>query len=209
MMMTRIVLTVLLTAATAAGAAAQSDPGDRIRASLERARDAGLPVELLESKVAEGRAKNVPLDRIATAIEQRAAALQRAQGVLASALEPGQFAAEDMAVGADAIQAGVDDAALARIAASAGGDRRTVAIATLAQLVTAGIVPEEALGQVEAALVRGNEALMNLPAAAGGNAIQGGPPAGVPASGRPPGTGKPPETPPGKPGNGPPGGGGV
>lgn len=209
MMMIRILLISLFTAASAAGVAAQADPGDRIRNALDRARQAGLPVELLESKVVEGRAKNIPLDRIAVAVERREAALTRARDVLVRTLEENEVAPEDVAVGADAIQAGVADAVLARVAARAEGGRRTVAIAALTQLVTAGVVPEEALGRVEAALARGNEALMNLPAAAGA-AQQGGPPAGVPASGRPAGTGKPPGTPggpPSGPGNGPPGSG--
>ena len=191
--------------ATYGGAAAQQDPQQRIADALDRARAGGLPVELLESKIAEGRAKGVPLDRIAFAVEQRATAMARASAVLTRAL-PGQaVASEDIAVGADALQAGVQEGLLAQIAGKAGQGRRTVAIAALAQLVAAGTFPEEAVRAVEAAMARGDQALMNLPGMAGQG---GGPPAGMPPAGRPPGTGRPPGAgPPGGSG-GPPGGGG-
>ncbi|MBW3552909.1 MAG: hypothetical protein KY466_05335 [Gemmatimonadetes bacterium] len=190
--------------ATYGGAAAQQDPQQRIAAALDRARAGGLPVELLESKIAEGRAKGVAMDRIAFAVEQRATAMTRAAEVLAGAL-PGQAVArEDIAVGADALQAGVQEAALAHIAGTAGHERRTVAIAALAQLVAAGAVPAEALQRVKDAMARGDQALMNLPGMAG---QAGGPPAGIPPAGRPAGTGRPPGAgPPGGSG-GPPGGG--
>ena len=191
--------------ATYGGAAAQQDPQQRIAAALDRARAGGLPVELLVSKVAEGQAKGVPMDRIAFAVEQRASAMTRAAAVLGGAL-PGQIvASEDVAVGADALQAGVHEAVLATIASTAGAERRTVAIAALAHLVAAGDRPEEALQRVRAAMARGDQALMNLPGMAG---RAGGPPAGIPPAGRPAGTGRPPGAgPPGGGSGGPPGGG--
>ena len=195
-----IYIAVLVLAGSFGSAGAQQDPQQRLADALQRARAAGLPVELLQSKIAEGRAKNVPLDRIAFAVEQRAAAMSRAAAVLAGALDGQQVASEDVAVGADALQAGVQEAVLARIAATAGRERRTVAIAALAQLVANGTLPEEALHRVEAAMRRGDQALMNLPGMAGRGGGHG-PPAGVPPAGRPAGTGRPPTA-------GPPGGGG-
>jgi hypothetical protein len=44
-----------------------------------------MPVEVLESKVAEGLAKNVAMARIATAIERRAQAMERAHAALSQA----------------------------------------------------------------------------------------------------------------------------
>lgn len=188
--------------------AGQQDPEQRIRATLQQARSDGLPVQLLESKVAEGRAKNVPVDRIAMVVEQRAAALGRARQVLLGVLETDGLAPEDVAVAADAIQAGVDEAAVAQIASTSDGHRRTVALAALGQLVADGIVPEEALRRVRGAMRRGNDALMNVGAGVG-RPEGAGPPAGVPATGRPPGVGKPPNTgpPDGRPGGGDPAGG--
>ena len=57
---------------TAAGSAAE-DP--RVHATLETALSAGIPVDLLERKVAEGQAKGVPMDRIAAAVQTRLDAL--------------------------------------------------------------------------------------------------------------------------------------
>lgn len=214
-MMNRALVCAVLTAVAMAGPmtgplAGQQDPEQRIRATLQQARSDGLPVQLLESKVAEGRAKNVPVDRIAMVVEQRAAALARARQVLMGVLEPDGLAPEDVAVAADAIQAGVGDAAVAQIASASDGHRRTVALAALGQLVAEGIVPEEALRRVQGAMRRGNDALMNVGAGAGVGRPEGaGPPAGVPATGRPAGAGKPPHAgpPDGKPGGGDPGGG--
>ena len=70
-MTARRITTIILALAATAGPAGAQEPQQRIAAALDRARAAGLPVELLESKLAEGRAKNVPLDRIAAAIEAR------------------------------------------------------------------------------------------------------------------------------------------
>lgn len=194
-------------------AAGQQDPAERIQLTLESARAAGLPVQLLESKVAEGRAKNVALNRIALVVEQRAAAMGRAQEVLVGIVGPEGVRAEDMAVAADAIQAGVGEAAVAQIARASAGQRRTVALAALAQLVADGVVPEEALRRVRGAMSKGNEALMNVTAGVGRPEGRG-PPAGVPAAGRPAGAGPPPHAGPpegkrggGKSGGGKPGGG--
>lgn len=192
-----LIAAALLAGAMAAPVAAQQDPEQRIASALERAREAGLPVQLLESKIAEGRAKGVPMDRIAFAVEQRAAGLERASEALAGAVGARDVTPQDVAVGADALEAGVSEAVLAEIAATTPRERRTVAIAALTQLVAAGAVPQEALNRVNEALGRGDEALMNLPAAARGPGVAG-PPAGVPAAGRPSGAGRPG----GKPGGG-------
>jgi len=203
--------------------AAQS-PEERIQQAMTRAGEVGIPVSLLESKMAEGRAKGVPMDRIATAIEARFQALERAREVMGRGAE--DLDAAQISVGADALVAGVSEEVLQEIAATSGGERRAVAVAALTQLVLQGVVPQEALHRVQAALARGPAALANLPvrAGAGGGfipdgagpppgtpgAAQGGPPGSVPAPGRgvPP-TIPPRGKPPGKPPGGPPGGGGL
>jgi hypothetical protein len=178
-------------ALVAAPLAAQHSPEDRIQAALDRAHSANLPVELLESKLAEGQAQNVAMERIATAIEHRAQAMERAHAALSRA-EQGEPSVQDVAVGADAIAAGVSEAVLERIAQTAGAERRTVALAALAYLAylaDEGIVPDAAAERVEQALARGGEALANLPGAAGGPVTgipAGGPPAGVGQPGGPP-----------------------
>jgi hypothetical protein len=174
----RIVRAMLLVIASTAGTAlAQGHtPQDRINTALARAREVGVPLALLESKMAEGKAKGVPLERIAEAMERRLQNLERASQTL-----KGQNGATDadLSVGADALEAGVSTVVLQTIADSAPRDRRAVAIAVLTHLVSIGQVPEDALARVQEALARGPEALMNLPAQAG----QRGAPSGLPAAG--------------------------
>jgi len=199
----RIVIAIAMMLLVPAGAdlALAQTPQERIDTAITRAREAGIPVALLESKIAEGRAKGVPMDRIATAIERREAALGRATQALRGQPDIG---AAGLAVAADAIESGVSEAVLLALVETSPRDRRAVAIAALSQLVELGHVPEAALERVRDALKRGPEALLNLPAeaagatgrrggppdprtpgAAGGRG-QGGPPAGVPAPGNSP-----------------------
>jgi hypothetical protein len=177
---------------------------DRIENAKARALSAGIPVSLLESKVEEGRAKGVPMDRIAAAVEQRATALSQAQAAMARA---GRDLSEaDLASGADALGSGISEVVLQTLTARAPRERRAVAITVLTELVTLGQVPEEALQRVTEALQRGPEALASLPgqaadarevrgasdgapgrAGAGtGRAGAGGPPAGAGAAGSAP-----------------------
>src|ERR1051325_4250929 len=182
------------------GVALAQTTQDRIDAATAHAREAGIPVALLESKVAEGRAKGIPMDRIAVAVERREAALEKASQALRGRPDVG---AADLAVAADALESGVSTEVLKALADTAPRDRRVVAIAALTELVRQGRVPEAALDRVKDALKRGPDALANLPAQAaagqnhaggestthdGSNAGQGrggaqGPPASVPAPG--------------------------
>jgi hypothetical protein len=176
-------------------------PQDRINTALARARQVGIPVALLESKIAEGKAKGVSLDRIAEAVARREAALERASEALRGQPE----AASSLSVAADAVEAGVSEAALKAITDNAPRDRRNVAIAVLTELVEQGHTPAAALERVREALSHGPDALANLPAQAaaarGGAAAAGarggrsgaeaGPPASVPAPGNAPQSGRP------------------
>ena len=163
---------------------------EQIQSALDQAQGAGIPVESLESLVAEGRAKGIPMDRIADAVQARMDGLARAQQALAGISD---LETADVEVGADALGSGVSEAVLAEIANTAPKERRAVAIAALSHLVGAGIVPAEALSRVQDALARGPAALQNLPAQARGGgaapAIGGllpggvGAPGGIPAPG--------------------------
>src|SRR5262245_59252610 len=158
------VVAMALSGAVRANAQAQP-PQERINAALARAQQVGIPVSLLESKIAEGKAKGVSLERIAAAIERREAVLERASQALRGEAD----AAASLAVGADAIESGVNDAVLRAVAESAPRDRRNVAIAALTQLVQQGQVPQAALERVRDALKRGPDALANLPGESGSN----------------------------------------
>ena len=203
-----VVIVALALTGTVASYAQVQPPQERIDTALSRARQVGIPVSLLESKIAEGKAKGVSPERIAAAIERREAVLERASQALRGEAD----AAASLAVGADAIESGVNEAVLKAVAANAPRDRRNVAIAALTQLVQQGQVPEAALERVRDALKRGPDALANLPGESGSNrrgngppegrgnengngggqsGRDSGPPSGVPAPGKPSQSGKP------------------
>jgi hypothetical protein len=157
-------------------------PDARVHAALETALDAGIPVDLLQRKIAEGKAKGVSMDRIAAAVEKRLDALTKASDAMTKA-GVDHPTEGDLSVAADAVQGGVSATALTTISQSAPQDRRAVAIAVLTELVAQGTAPESALERVQTALARGPEALANLHgatagsgeshAAAGGSAVGG------------------------------------
>jgi hypothetical protein len=178
----RIVPVLALLALLPAAVVAQS-ADERIQAALARAQNANIPVELIQSKVAEGQAKGVAADHLAFAVERRTNALLKAQTAMTRGGQ--SMSADDLSAGADALGSGVSEAILETIANTAPQDRRAVAITALTQLVQLEVVPEEALERVIEALARGPEALASLP----GQAAHRGPPAGVgPAGGVPTGT---------------------
>jgi hypothetical protein len=163
---------VALSAQDSLGSAGTS-ANARVEAALEGAVSAGIPVALLERKVAEGKAKGVPMERIATAVETRLAVLTRARDAMVNAGLASTTEGE-LSVAADAVQAGVSQAALVTISQTTPQERRTVAIAVLADLVTLGHASERAMTQVQAALARGPEALANLRAESAGRLQTGG-----------------------------------
>lgn len=211
MRIVRLIAALWLALATLPVAVHAQDPQQRIDAARRRAETAGIPVALLDSKVAEGRAKGVPMDRIAMAVERRLAVLSRAREAMGATLRGAPVSSADLSVGADAIEAGVEPGVLGRLAAAAPGDSRAVAIAALTALVSQGESSERALARVTSALQRGPEALRRLPGEAAsersrGNGPppgrgnqgrgsargrgQGGPPAAVPGPTERPGKGK-------------------
>ena len=206
------IITLLTAGALPAFAQGGQGAQERIDTAIAHARSQGVPVSLLESKMAEGKAKGVPLDRIAAAIERREASLERA----AQAMKGHESITDaDLSVGGDAVEAGVSTAVLKAVTDSAPRERRAVAIAALTELIQRGTAPDAALARVREAPKRGPDAL----AAVGGGdphdhgAARGsegnargatqGPPANVPAPG---GSSQPrkPSTPgaPANPGNG-------
>jgi hypothetical protein len=173
---TTFYLTALLAVAPAVlGAQDSTATSARVNATLDAALEAGIPVSLLERKIAEGRAKGVPMERIAIAVENRLEALTTARGALVDAGLTSTTEGE-LSVAADAVQAGVSSTALATIGSTAPQERRAVAIAVLAELVAAGHASSQALVQVQEALKAGPEALANLRVGAGAS---GGAGAGV------------------------------
>jgi hypothetical protein len=142
------------------GQAQARTPQARIDAAMSTAAEANIPVELIRSKVAEGEAKRVPPERIAAAVEARVTSLVHASETMKRADVTMQNSGE-LAVAADALDAGVSETALISVTREAPPERRTVAIAVLADLVLLGNASERALTRVSAA-VRSSAALANL-----------------------------------------------
>ena len=138
-------------AGTVSGRAQTATPQARIEAAMQAAARASVPASLVQSKVDEGRAKHVPEARIAAAVESRVAALVRASEMLQHAAVEAATAGE-LAVAADALDAGVSESALVDIYRSAPDERRVVAVAVLADMFRLGEEPEPALARVNAAL---------------------------------------------------------
>jgi hypothetical protein len=222
-----LMLAALGLALASTSAAAQESAATRIETARRSVVAAGIPASLIETRIAEGRAKGIPLDRIAAVVEQRAAALLEARRGMAGAHGLG---AADLGAGADAVEAGIDADALRSVIAGARDQDRPVAIAVLTYLHREGGLPVgQALARVRAAMAKGPDALRTLPAKAaaegrhgprdgvgeaawvGKGKHGGGPPAAVPGPGHRPGAGKPDHPgkgpPGGKPGGGRPGGG--
>lgn len=135
-------------------------PQARIDAALSVAAKANVPAELVKSKIAEGQAKHVPPERIATAVEGRVKSLVRASETMKRSGVATQSAG-DLSVIADALDAGVQENALIRVTREAPAERRTVAIAVLADLVRLGNASDRALARVSSA-VTSSAALANL-----------------------------------------------
>jgi hypothetical protein len=159
-------VTLLMTALALLPAGLGAQEGEtgaerRVQAVMDAAARAAVPLSLLQSKIDEGRAKGVPMERIAGALEARFDGLLRAQAVLAEG-EVEAPSVGDIAVTADALEAGVSEVALLQIQSTSPGDRRVVATAVLTALVQLGHVPEQALARVQTALSRGPESLANL-----------------------------------------------
>lgn len=175
----RFMLVLLAVLAGVPATARAQDPQQRIDTALRRAEAAGIPVSLLNGKVAEGRAKGVPADRIAAAVERRLVSLTRARDAMAGAPRTAPVTAADLSVGADAIEAGVDPSVLGRLTVSAPAAQRAVAIAVLTELVSGGERSDRALARVTAALARGPEALRRLPGESAAGQAQGRGPDGA------------------------------
>src|SRR5258705_537203 len=146
-----LVPTVLRAQGSSAAAQSQAQgqaqtPQVRIDAALSAAARANVPAELVKSKIAEGEAKRVPPERIATAVEARVTSLVRASETMKRAgAEAGS--AGELAVTADALDAGVSESALVRVTREAPPERRAAVIAVLADLVRLGNRTERPLAQ--------------------------------------------------------------
>lgn len=215
---TTILAVALLTLAPLSLEGQAQRAGERIDAARARAAQAGIPVELLESRISEGRAKGVSEERIAAAVERRAAGLAKSQEAISRSGR--QVGVDGLSAGADAAEAGVDADALRAVIQAARAGEEPIALAVLGELVRQGQPVGNALERVTQALARRDGSLATLPeqaqadrgrrgapetagrpagvgggrpegAGQGAGGARGGPPAAIPAAGGRPGAGGP------------------
>lgn len=161
-MFKRKTLLVLLTMLAVPPALSAQTPEERIEAARARVTAAGIPDSLLNGRVALGKARGIPMERIAASVERRASALKTAKHAMGGPAR--ELTPADLNAGADAVQAHVPVAMLRTLTDLAHGADRPVAIAVLAQLHRDGLPAAEALERVTKALAKGPEFLRTLPA---------------------------------------------
>ena len=110
----------------------------------------GLPTAPLVTKVREGVAKHAEPERIRTATSLLAQRL----GVAASALAPSR-SSEELAAGADALQAGVPSATLRSMRRDWPSKPLTIPLGVLAEMVASGVPHASASRRVHALLAKG------------------------------------------------------
>jgi len=133
---------------------------------LAQARQQGLPADPLLDKALEGAAKGVPPGRVLAVLEELAAGLTRARGLLtASGLDPNP---PDVAAVADGLRRGVPEHAVRALGAGAQpGEPVALAVHTLADLLDRGVPVTVALDVLTAWRGQGAQTadLAELPAA--------------------------------------------
>jgi hypothetical protein len=110
----------------------------RVGAIIDSARFAGLPTRPLTSKALEGASKRAPGPRIVAAVSRLAGELRSAREVLGPASE------SELDAAASALILGVRRADLVAVRSARSGERLTVPLAVLADLVAYGVPPEAA-----------------------------------------------------------------
>jgi hypothetical protein len=123
-------------------------PQVRIDAVLAEAARLQLPVSGLKNKVAEGRAKNITPEKIAAVVEARLKSLSRASEVLTRMNVTVRNAGE-VALLADALEAGIRENLAVETLRSIPVDRREVAMSTLTSMVRSGVVSQVQLADLQ------------------------------------------------------------
>ncbi len=121
-----------------------------VQSTIDSATREGLPADPLVQKALEGWSKGADSARIVTAVRILAASLGGARQALGSAAPAG-----DLVAGAAALRAGAEPAALTALRNLRRSDPLAVPLSVLADLLTAGIVPERAWSSVREMASRG------------------------------------------------------
>ena len=136
-----------------------------LASAVRDARQRGLPTEPLITKAQEGVAKKIPGERIVVAVRTTVEQLGRAQGLLRGNTPP---RASDISVVADALQRGVPEDAIKRLASDERG-RSSIALSShaLADLIGHGVPLAVGVEVMNAWRANGSDAgkLKEIPAA--------------------------------------------
>jgi len=200
-----------------------SETANSVRQLVESVREQGVPVEPLWDKALEGASKNVPEGRFMAGVRGYGQRLVEASRTL-----PDPANASAVVAAADALQRGVPQTALRRVARQAAGRgdaESAIPIVVLGDLVKADVPVDEAYSVVQSALEQGQgprEMLVtswavrdligkgrspsNAARQVGRAVGRGQPPTSVPGVGSPPANVPRPGGAPIPPGAGPPGG---
>ena len=161
--------------AFAATPISELDSATRVAVARElgRAQTRGLPVQPLVAKVREGQIKRAAPERIRLAVAALATRLDSARAALGAA-----SSAAELVAGADALSAGVSQAALREVRAATGPRDLSAPLGALAQLVASGVPVRRATAMIVELLQRNAGANEML---AFGVAVEADVGAGVPA----------------------------
>jgi hypothetical protein len=110
---------------------------------LDSARAAGLPTEPIVDRALEGAAKGAPGNLIVVAVRRLWGELSTARQAFGDEASPSEITA-----GAGALRAGAAEADLTELRTLRPGQPLTIAAATLADLVAAGVPTDTAIGAV-------------------------------------------------------------
>lgn len=141
-----------------------------LRGLFEDARDMGLPTRPLINRALEGAARRMSSERILRAVREFAAALNSARESLGPGSTP-----DELAAGAAALRAGLDEATLQSVRRSNPRGSTEIALVVLTDLVSRGVPRPNAREAVNALspLPKGDEALLGLQALVAKNAQRG------------------------------------
>lgn len=141
-----------------------------LRGLFEDARDMGLPTRPLINRALEGAARRMSSERILRTVREFAAALNAARESLGATSTP-----DELAAGAAALRAGIDEATLQSVRRSNPRGSTEIALVVLTDLVSRGVPRPNARDAVNALspLPKGDEALLGLQSLVAKNAQRG------------------------------------
>jgi hypothetical protein len=126
-----------------------------VESLIIRSSEEGLPIEPMVSKALEGAAKGAAPDRIAAAVRLERAELRDAQLLIQHAGAAPPVSAQEITIVSHALRRGVPGSLIEGMIAASPDGSRGQALHAVADLMVAGIQPDEAYRLITAALRAG------------------------------------------------------